>query len=138
VLWSVDDAGEYRARWEPAIFAAAGRYRFRITANRYSLMSREFILRPSKLLTLRRVDAPAGQFAVALDYPVAFREVDWTWRPRTASGGTVTFTVNGRRVTARRRSGSRFAIRVPAGAKVSVAEGAAADGYGNVNANALG
>jgi hypothetical protein len=138
VLWSVDDAGRYRARWEPSFFAPAGRYRFLVTGNRYSLASRTFFLRPSRLLSIRRVDAPAGQVAVALDYPIAFRELDWTWRPRSASGGVVTFTVNGRPVTVRRRAGTRFAVKAPAGARVEVAAGAASDRYGNVNAAALG
>ena len=137
VLWSVDDAGNYRARWEPSLEMPLGRYRFRVTANRYTLHSREFILQASSVLTVRRVPAPAGQVAVALDYPIAFRELDWTWRPRSAWGGAVTFTVNGRRVTVRRRTGTTFTTRAPAGARVGVNAEAATDSYGNTNAKAL-
>jgi hypothetical protein len=138
VLWSVDDAGGYRARWEPSFFAATGRYRFLVTGNRYSLASRAFILHPAKVLTARRVDASAGRFAVSLAYPVAFRELDWTWRPRSVSGGVVSFTVNGRRVTVRRKSGTVFSVPAPAGAQVDVAAGAASDRYGNFNEKPLG
>jgi hypothetical protein len=137
VLWSVDDAGKYRARWEPSFFAPTGRYRFLITGNRYSLASRTFFLRSSRLLGVHRVDAPDGRVAVALDYPIAFRELDWTWRPHSVSGGVVTFTVNRRRVTVRRKAGTRFTVKAPAGVRVEVAAGAASDRYGNVNAAPL-
>ena len=62
ILWRVDDdkpklsgvprfrrgeAGSYTARWEPALSAPTGRYRFVVTARRYRLVSRSFRLRPA-------------------------------------------------------------------------------------------
>ena len=71
VLWTVDEDGLYRARWEPPLDQPLGAYRFRITANRYTLASNPFKLRPSEALTPRRVAAPPGKVAVVLGYPPA-------------------------------------------------------------------
>ena len=48
VLWRVDEDGLYLARWEPRLDQPLGAYRFRITANRYTLTSSPFDLQPNK------------------------------------------------------------------------------------------
>jgi hypothetical protein len=78
-----------------------------------------------------------GGVAVTLDYPVSVPEVDLTYRPAHAEGGSVTFTVNGRERTVRRTQGTRFVVAAPSGATVSVAPGAARDRFGNANHNQL-
>src|SRR3954453_1401944 len=60
VLWQVDSNGLYHAEWEAPYDHPLGTYRFRITANRYSLTSRPFRLKPSSALTVQRINAPAG------------------------------------------------------------------------------
>ena len=71
MLWTVDEDGLYRARWEPSLSQPLGRYRFLVTANRYTIASSPFDLEISRALTPRRVAAPAGKVAVVLDYPPA-------------------------------------------------------------------
>jgi hypothetical protein len=131
MLWSVDDAGLYRAFWEIPRSAAPGRYRMVVTAKRYRLVSREFRVAPSVSLQLHAVDAPAGRVAVSMDYPEATRDVDITYRPAVASGGSVRFRVGSRIVTVRRRHGTVFSVSAPAGVPVRVPDGGARDRYGN-------
>ena len=96
MLWKVDGEGAYRALWEVPRTAAAGRYRLQVRAERYRLTSRSFRVRRARTLTVRRVAAPAGQVAVALDYPAAVRDRDLRHRPSSASGGVVRFRVGNR------------------------------------------
>ncbi len=42
IVWRVDDAGRYDARWQVPIGARPGRYRFVVTANRYGVRSEVF------------------------------------------------------------------------------------------------
>jgi neutral ceramidase len=144
VLWRVDSDGVYRAEWEPAYDHRLGTYRFRITANRYTLTSRRFRLRPSSRLKLRRVGAPAGEVAVVLDYPkpVVHEDVgepppdvhaSLTARPAHVPSGKVTFAVDGHRRTVRAGPGGRFVLHAAPGADVKVPAGAARDRFGNYN-----
>ena len=137
MLWEVDDNGHHRARWEIPRDAPRGAYRFVIQAKRYRLASDSFGVGAASSLALREVEAPPGQVAVALAYPAARRDVDLTWRPELASGGTVQFTVGGRPVRVSRRRGTTFTVSAPAGTPVSVEAGRAADRYGNANGAAL-
>jgi neutral ceramidase len=144
VLWRVNSDGVYRAEWEPTYDHRLGAYRFRITANHYSLTSQRFRLRPSSKLRVLRVSAPAGEFAVKLAYPKPITHEDvgepppdanasLTARPQMVRSGKVTFVVNGHRRTVRSGADGRFTIRAPAGADVKVPAGGARDGFGNYN-----
>jgi hypothetical protein len=131
ILWRVDGQGGYDAEWEVPRDATLGRYRFVVTANRYKLTSAPFGVAPSRALTVERV--PGG---VALAYPPARENVDLTDRPRYATGGRVTFLVDGRRrVTVRHIRGTVFAL--PAGGTVEVRPDEARDLDGNTNTNPL-
>ena len=85
---------------------------------------------------MRRVAAPAGHLAVALDYPGAVRDVDLRHRPPSARGGVVRFRVGGETVVVRSR-GTVFEVARPDGASVIVPAGAARDRHGNRNEAAL-
>jgi len=126
VEWSSDQGGAYTTAWEVPLTAVPGRYRFRITAKRYTLVSRPFPIGRGAILTPQ----VAGS-AVQLGYPQPFLLNDWTYRPVDASGGTITFIVDGRRRVVRRHSGTGFPI--PAGARVLIPVGGARDRYGNTN-----
>ena len=142
ILWRADDdkpklsgiprfrageAGDYTAQWEPALYAAPGRYRFLVTANRYRLASRPFHLVPARSLTVE-IERHPGRATVRLAYPPAIPERDFTARPRWAASGTVILRVDGKRVTVRIRGGSgSFA----ASRSARVVEGPARDGFGN-------
>jgi neutral ceramidase len=127
ILWDVDDNGAYRAFWEVPRAAPAGRYRFRVTANRYGLTSRGFDVAPSLALRIQRV---AG--GVKLSYPPAVVERDLTWRPPIGAG-SVTFRAGGRDVIVHAGSGGVF--HTPAGSgRVVIPAGGARDRYGNRNA----
>ena len=130
MLWSVDGAGRYRARWEVPLDEPSVPHRFVVHANRYRLVSAPFAVRPSRALVVRRRGG-----AVTLDYPVARENVDLTARPAHARGGEITFRVGGaeRRVVLRR--GERFPV--PAGRRPLVGAGAARDRFGNTNGAAL-
>ena len=123
--WSVDDSNVYTANWEVPLSAPRSAYRFVVTANHYRLVSKAFAVKSGPLLKAQ----PVGG-GITLAYPPAITDVDITARPALASGGTVVYTLGGRRhkVTSR-RSG----IPVPAGAHI--AAGDARDRYGNVNSN---
>jgi neutral ceramidase len=142
VLWTVDEDGLYRVWWEPSLDQPLGTYRFRITANRYTLASRPFELRPSAALTPRRVAAPPGKVAVVLDYPRAkVREeigdplpdvtASLTHRPRSASSGQVTFIVDGRRFTVQPGPGGRFEVSAKPSHAVRIPAGGGRDAFGN-------
>jgi neutral ceramidase len=145
VMWRVDSNGVYRAEWEAPYDHRLGTYRFRITANRYSLKSHRFRLRPSRALVVHRLGAPPGKVAVEVDYPAPIVNEDvgdpapdtgasLTARPaRVGSGGRVTFVVDGRRRTVKAGRGGRFEIHAAPGARVRVPAGAARDRFGNVN-----
>ena len=148
ILWRVNADGVYRAEWEPTYDHRLGTYRFRITANRYSLTSRKFRLRPSSKLQVRRAKAPSGRFAVALRYPSPVVNEDvgepppdthasLTARPRRVRKGTVTFLVNGHRRPVHAGPDGSFSVRAPKGADVKVPKGAARDRFGNRNGSAL-
>jgi hypothetical protein len=104
MLWKVDGEGNYSALWEVPREAATGRHRLQVRAKRYVLTSRSFSVRPSRALTVRQVDAPPGHVAVALDYPLAVRDIDLRHRPPSARGGVVRFRLGGETVVVRRRS----------------------------------
>jgi hypothetical protein len=137
ILWSVDDEGRYEAAWEIPRTASAGVYRLRIKARRYQLTSGRFRVRPSREVSVVETAAPPGRVAVKLRYPRARELRDFTYRPRRARGGSVRFRVGQRTVTVRRRSGSVFVARAPAGARVVVPQGAARDRFGNRNGEPL-
>jgi hypothetical protein len=137
ILWKVDADGSYRAKWEVPLGTPPGDYAFVVTANRYRLQSAPFHVTVSAAPVVRTASAGGGGVAVTLDYPGAVPEQDLTFRPDHADGGSVTFTVNGRRRTVRRARGTRFTVAAPAGAPVTVAPGAARDRFGNSNHNEL-
>ncbi len=135
ILWRVDDSGRYTAKWEPALNAPLGRYRFRITANRYRLRSRPFRLRPARSLEAKVARSSPGRAVVVLTNPVAIENHDLTWRP---GRGTIA------RVSVDRRSPVRIAIRGgrailtgPTGAKVTIPSGGISDRTGNRSRNRL-
>jgi neutral ceramidase len=144
ILWRVDDArpkvegiphfrrggiGTYRAEWEPALAAAAGTYRFLITARRYRLASRGFALRPATTLGVRLTRTRRAAI-VRLVYPAAVPERDFTARPAHAKSGHAVLRVNGRRVAVRVRGGSG-AVAVGSGGRVTVVPGSGRDRFGN-------
>jgi hypothetical protein len=130
IVWSVDDQGHYRAQWEIPLSTPPGTYRFQITAKRYQLTSQTFRVSPTNALTAALT---GGQ--VTLNYPAAVENTDWTYRPPSADGATLTFTVDGHAQTVRQATGTQFPI--PTGAHITIPAGAAQDLYGNTNANAL-
>ncbi|OLE37597.1 MAG: hypothetical protein AUG48_04080 [Actinobacteria bacterium 13_1_20CM_3_68_9] len=144
VLWTVGSDGLYRAEWEPCFTRPLGTYRFRVTANGYSLSSAPFELQASRALAPRRVVAPPGKVAVVLDYPPAKVHEDvgdpapdanasLTDRPPHVSSGQVTFVVDGKRVTVGASADGRFEVSAAAGQTVEIPAGAARDRYGNLN-----
>ena len=106
----------------------SGTSRLRVTAARYALSSRPFRVVPATTLTPQR----SGD-TVRLTYPEPTVNVDLTARPAAAGGGRVTYVLDGRRHTVRRRHATTFAV--PAGA--TIAPGGARDRYGNRNGQAL-
>ena len=125
------------ALWEVPRTAAAGRYRLQVRAERYRLTSLSFGVRRARTLTVRPAPAPAGQVAVALDYPAAVRDHDLRHRPSSASGGVVRFQVGDRTVVVRQRRGTMFTVDAGPGTPVSIPAGAARDQHGNVNGAAF-
>jgi hypothetical protein len=132
VLWEVDDDGNYRALWEAHRSATTGTFRFRITGNRYGLVSKTFEVARSRSLVVRRV---GGKAAVKLSYPPPVPEVDLTYRP-PVKYGTVAFMVGGKQRVVRSRTGV-FGVSASGGERVVVPAGAARDRWGNTNAKAL-
>jgi hypothetical protein len=113
--------------------APLGRYRFLVTANRYSLASGSFLVARSGALTLHELSSAPGRVAVELFYPrpllASELDADLTDRPVNASGGSVTFRIGRRIVVVRRSGGTVFSVRAPAGRVVTVL--AARDRFGN-------
>jgi neutral ceramidase len=136
MLWSVDGAGRYTARWEIPLNAPRGTYRMAVTAKRYRLYSRNFRVSGAGSLEIVPMPGPAGRVTVALQYPGAVRDVDLTHRPQFARGGTVRFRVGRRTVRVRRKRSRFFSVRAPAGVPVTVPEKAGRDRFANVNAAA--
>lgn len=112
IIWTVDDAGVYTARWEPSRRAPLGRYRFVVRANRYRFASKPFGLSYSWALTLRH----AGGARVVLAYPTPEYQTDFTYRPPVAK---------------------RVNVRARRGAHVTLRAGAVRDRWGNRNERAL-
>jgi hypothetical protein len=147
VLWKVNAHRRYTARWEVPLGARRGRYRFVVTANRYRLASRAFVVIRSRALSAERVAAPAGRAAIRLAYPrpLVHEDVndpagefaaDLTSRPRFARSGRATIFVDGRRRRPRARGGV-FTFSAAPGSRVRVPVGGARDRYGNGNGRAL-
>jgi len=139
MLWQVDPDGRHDAKWEIPLDQTPGTYRFVIEAKRYRLVSRSF--RVTRTDDLELVAAPSTtetDLAVSMRYPEARRDIDLISRPRNAGGGRVVFTVGGRRVPVAQRRAAVFAVRAPAGMRVSVAGGAARDRFGNIAREGIG
>ena len=117
ILWRVDEAGAYTAQWEVPHDAPRGTYRLRVTANRYTLASREFGVVASNDM---RPVVEGGR--VRLLYP----PTELTWRPEQARRLVVTFRDGARRI---RRSGFG-SVAIPPGAD-RIADGDARDAYNN-------
>ena len=143
ILWSVrdgddeDDRAAYRASWEIPLTAPLGLYRIAVTANRYRLRSAPFAVRTALDLRPRLVDRERGRAVVALDYPAAQLNVDFTYRPRSARGGRLAYVVGGRRSVLRSRRRTGFVIEGRPGANVEIAPGAGRDRYGNRSGSGL-
>jgi neutral ceramidase len=137
MLWEVDDAGRYTARWEVPRSQPAGVYRFLITAKRYTLASAPFKVSASRALTVVSVRRTGEGAVVELRYPQATENVDLTYRPPTASGGSVRALVGSETVNVSARKGATLTIPAPAGVPVVLAKGAVRDRDGNRSANAL-
>jgi neutral ceramidase len=121
VLWRIDEGGVHTAEWEVPLDAPRGRYRFRVTANRYELASRAFDVAATNEL---RPVVEGGRLRLLYPQPQADR--DLTWRPEAARRLVVTFRAGERRI---RRTGFG-SVPVPAGA-TQVRHGEAHDPYGN-------
>jgi hypothetical protein len=131
ILWTVDD-GNYRALWEPPHRAALGRYRFRITANRYRLVSHAFRLRPTGRLRVGVLSRRPRGVSLVLRYPAAVENADFGFRPVRAARGALIARVNGRRVRVRGKRGVFF-VPAPPNSGVTIGQGAAHDRFGNRN-----
>jgi neutral ceramidase len=125
------EAGTYTAEWEPGLSAPTGRYRFLVTANRYRVASRSFLLRPARNLRAA-IDRSGTTASVRLLYPAAVPERDLTARPSAVASGRATLRIGSHRVSVRIQNGSGT-VKAPASARVSVAPGAARDRFGNSN-----
>jgi hypothetical protein len=133
ILWTVDDAGRYEARFEPAWTSPRGTYRFVITANRYRLESASFSVGGSPSLSIAGVGRDAKGVLVELRYPVAFENLDLLARPRTAAGGTIAYVAGGKRLTARVKRGTTFRLKAKPGQTVTIPAGGARDRFGNAS-----
>jgi neutral ceramidase len=136
ILWMVDSEGRYEARWEAPPWAPLGRFRFRVTANRYRLSSAPFRLRRLSGLEARATPAGPGRAMVTLRYPRATENRDLSWRPARAVRGSMKVTIGTRQLIVRGRMG-RFVISGRPGSLVVLATGAGRDSYGNTNGNRL-
>jgi neutral ceramidase len=138
ILWEVDSDGVYTAKWEVPLSAKLGTYRFVVTANRYSIRSEPFSIKPASNLKARLVSKSPGRAVVELAYPEPVVNVDLTYRPDAAAGGVARFRVNDRIEQVRVRRGRRFVVRGRPGDEVRLPAGAGRDSYGNTTANVLG
>ncbi len=148
MLWTVDDSGLYRTKWEVPLGAAAGSYRFVIQANHYSVTSKPFTVVPAQTLKAARTTTRPGFAAITLDYPPAVSHeavgdppgdagADLTARPDHADSGKATFLVNGRKKSVSAGPGGVFQVPAAPGARIELKPGAAQDSYGNSNGNDL-
>ena len=135
MLWQVDDNGLHQAQWEISRAMPVGLYRLVVRAKRYRLESDSFNVRPRTDLRFEQRNASAGRVAVSMLYPEAVRDVDLTYRPRTAKFNIVRFRVGSRVVRVRAHGRRVVSVKVPAGQKVSVL--AANDVHGNLSAGPL-
>jgi len=135
ILWKVDGAGHYRARWEPSQTAPLGRYRFRVTANSYGLRSHGFRLRRAVNLDPRLVALDSGRAVVELRYPVAVENRDLAWRPGRASIAAVRLR-NGHNARVA-IAGRRAVITGRPGTKIGIPARGIRDRYGNRNRDRL-
>ena len=133
ILWKVDDNGNYTAQWEVPLDAPTGTYEFVVTGNRYRLESAPFQVVATGALTVQRLPSQGANAVASLDYPVAVPEQDLTFRPLSASGGSITYTSGGTQRTVRNTSATQFVLPGAAGAPVTIAAGAATDRFGNAN-----
>jgi neutral ceramidase len=131
IVWRVDDEGNYRANWEIPLNEPRGPHRFRITARRYTLVSRRFKVRPSRRLQVEELGSAGSRVRVALGYPDAKRLKDFTFRPARVNGGRVRFKLGGESRTVRRRTGSTFGVS--GSRRVTIPNHAARDRFGNRN-----
>jgi neutral ceramidase len=136
ILWTVDGGGVYRALWEAPLDARRGRYRFRVSANRYRLLSAPFRLLGAGDLEARVLESGGGRAVLTLEYPRPVENRDLTWRPLTARAGRIALGPGARDVAIRAR-GRRFILHGPPGTPVTLGPGAVRDRYGNANANPL-
>lgn len=133
IVWRVDESGRHDAQWEVPLSARASVYRFVVTGNRYRLESPPFAVGPSDALTVRATREPGGRVVARLVYPAAETEKDFTFRPELARGGSVVFSVQGRRIPVRRRKSVSFPLTGAGSNVVRVFPGGARDRYGNSN-----
>jgi neutral ceramidase len=133
ILWRVDGSGHYSAQWQVPLSAAAGRYRFVVTANHYRLVSRLFAVRPALSLSLRAIGRRGHKVLVALEYPPIDMVADLTTHPARTAGGRIIARKGRKSTVIRRRVTGVFLI--PAGAHI--AAGAARDRFGNRNGRAF-
>jgi neutral ceramidase len=124
--------GTYTAQWEVPLDAAAGRYRFVVTAKRYRLTSAAFRVRSGRVLSVVPVRAPAGRAAFVLAYPEATPYSDLTWRPQVAAGGgALRVLVGGQRVSVAPDGSGVFSVAARRGVRVVVPAASVGDPYGN-------
>ena len=133
ILWQVDGSGNYTASWEVPLDAPTGVYDFEITANHYTLDSAPFEVIATDALQVAGVRTPDGHVQMTLDYPRAVENADWTWRPTSADGGSVSAQAGDARRTVSQASGSSFDVAAGMSDTVTVAPGAFRDRYGNSN-----
>ena len=129
IAWTTDIEGRYVAAWEVPIDAPLGTYRIVVSANGYRLSSTPFAVRVSRRLGVEQV---SGERAVRLTYPDALTDVDFTFRPHAARGGSVRFRRGGRTETSRSRVARQ--LPVPGAGPVVIPAGGARDRHGNTNA----
>lgn len=142
IVWRVkndeeEDSGDYTALWEVPPDIATGGYRFRVTGNRYQLISEPFAVVPADTLTVIP-GRDGGDLVLQLAYPPADPARDFTFRPEVAAGGTIEAEIDGEHRQLQRRGNSGFVVpETVATATITVPEGAACDGFGNCNGEAV-
>lgn len=136
MLWRIAAYGAYSVRWEVPIDAAPGQYRLVVSATKYRLTSRAFLVTAAKSLTVKTTTASTGRVAVRVSYPVARENIDLRARPAGPASGQVRFTVGGASVVAPIVDGVA-SVSAPGTSAVTVAVGGATDAEGNSNAASL-
>ena len=147
ILWRIDDdrpqelgipvldarrRGTYRAWWEPPRDAAAGAYRFVVTARRYRLVSRAFARARRALAASRQAAGPTGPSGPRAPLPGAGARTRPHDPSRPGARRPVGLVVGGRRTVRALGEGGVLLVR-PRGASVRIPAGAARDRFGNVN-----